>query len=90
MNPDLDGDGQVSLYEAHLYALRAGESADLPRSTSEAFLERWQPWYADWRGLFGLRGDDSGRQAEVFMCVWRRNSGQSLICRWMTRHRGAR
>ena len=59
VNPDLDGDGQVSLYEAHLYALRAGESADLPRSTSEAFLERWQPWYADWRGLFGLRGDES-------------------------------
>ena len=58
VNPDLDGDGQVSLYEAHLYALRAGESADLPRSTSEAFLERWQPWYADWRGLFGLRGDE--------------------------------
>ncbi|MDO8597465.1 MAG: hypothetical protein Q7R45_12690 [Sulfuricaulis sp.] len=57
VNPDLDGDEQVSLYEAHLYALRAGESADLPRSTSEAFLERWQPWYADWRGLFGLRGD---------------------------------
>ena len=57
VNPDLDGDGQVSLYEAHLYALRAGESADLPRSTSEVFLERWQPWYADWRGLFGLRGD---------------------------------
>lgn len=58
VNPDLDSDGQVSLYEAHLYALRAGESADLPRSTSEAFLERWQPWYADWRGLFGLRADN--------------------------------
>ncbi len=57
VNPDLDGDGHVSLYEAHLYALRAGESADLPRSTSEAFLERWRPWYADWRGLFGLNDD---------------------------------
>lgn len=59
MNPDLDGDGRVSLQEAHLYALRAAESADLPRSTSEAFLERWRPWYVDWRGLFGLRGDTS-------------------------------
>ena len=56
-DPDLDGDGQVSLYEAHLYALRAGESADLPRATREVFLERWQPWHADWRALLGLNGD---------------------------------
>lgn len=55
VNPDLDSDGRVSLQEAHLYALRAGESADLPRSTSEAFLERWRPWYVDWRELLGLR-----------------------------------
>lgn len=54
VNPDLDGDGQVSFYEAHLYALRVGESADLPRATSEDFLERWQPWYADWRSVLGL------------------------------------
>ena len=56
-NPDLDGDGRVSFYEAHLYALRVGESADLPRATSEDFLERWQPWYADLRGLLGFGGD---------------------------------
>ncbi len=54
VNPDLDGDGHVSFHEAHLYALRTGESADLPRATSEAFLERWQPWYADWKTLLGL------------------------------------
>lgn len=59
VNPDLDGDGQVSLYESHLYALRAGESADLPRSTSEAFLERWQPWYVNWRDLFGFHAENS-------------------------------
>lgn len=57
VNPDLDGDGRVSLYEAHLYALREGESADLPRATSEVFLERWQPWYADWRDLFSAGRD---------------------------------
>lgn len=57
VNPDLDGDGRVSLYEAHLYALREGESADLPRATSEVFLERWQPWYADWRDLFNPNRD---------------------------------
>lgn len=55
VNPDLDGDGRVSFYEAHLYALRAGESADLPRATSEVFLERWQPWYADWKAMLGIR-----------------------------------
>ena len=44
-DPDLDHDGQVSLYEAHLYALRTAVSSDLPRSTSETFLLDWRPWY---------------------------------------------
>lgn len=47
-NPDLDGDGQLSYREGHLYALRYGESKDLSRSTSEAFLEEWEPWYLRW------------------------------------------
>jgi len=47
-NPDRDGDGTVSLYEAHLYALRTAESADLPRSTSENFLEHWKPGVLGW------------------------------------------
>ena len=48
VNPDLDGNGVVSLYEAHLFALSQAHSTDLPRSTSEVFLERWQPWYLRW------------------------------------------
>ena len=48
VNPDRDGDGMVSLYEAHLFALSQAHNADLPRSTSEMFLERWQPWYLRW------------------------------------------
>jgi hypothetical protein len=48
VNPDRDGDGRVSLYEAHLYALRVAESADLPRSTSEDFLEHWRPGVLGW------------------------------------------
>jgi hypothetical protein len=48
VNPDLDGNGIVSLYEAHLFALSQAHSTDLPRSTSEVFLERWQPWYLRW------------------------------------------
>lgn len=47
-NPDRNKDGVVSLYEAHLYTLARAESTDLPRSTSEMYLERWQPWYLRW------------------------------------------
>lgn len=47
-NPDRNNDGQVSLYEAHLYSLAQADSTDLPRSTSEVYLERWQPWYLRW------------------------------------------
>jgi len=47
-NPDLDGDGMLSYREGHFYALRYGESKDLSRSTSEAFLEDWEPWYLRW------------------------------------------
>jgi len=48
VNPDRNKDGQVSLYEAHLYTLAQADSTDLPRSTSEVYLERWQPWYLRW------------------------------------------
>ncbi len=48
VNADRNGDGSVSLREAHLYALLAGRSSDLPRSTSEVYLEDWTPWYLRW------------------------------------------
>lgn len=47
-DPDRDGDGSVSPYEAHLYSLRAARSTDMPISTSEDYLLRWAPWYARW------------------------------------------
>jgi hypothetical protein len=47
-NADLDGDGVVTLHEAHLYVLKEARNADLPRATSEVYLERWQPWYLRW------------------------------------------
>ena len=47
-NPDRNNDGEVNLYEAHLYTLAQAHSTDLPRSTSEVYLERWQPWYLRW------------------------------------------
>ncbi len=48
VSADRNGDGSVSLREAHLYALLAGRSSDLPRSTSEVYLADWTPWYLRW------------------------------------------
>ena len=45
---DFNGDGTVSPFEAHLYALANGYNKDLPRSTSEMYVERWEPWYVRW------------------------------------------
>lgn len=42
-DPDLNHDGRVSLREAHWYTLRTAVSYDLSRSTSEVFLEDWEP-----------------------------------------------
>jgi len=71
-NPDRNGDGQVSLYEAHLYTLAQAHSIDLPRSTSEVYLERWQPWYLRWffagegRGnVYAKLANDLARQLSV-------------------------
>ena len=41
---DENGDGAISLHEAHMYSLDNAYSTDLSRSTSEDFLEQWQPW----------------------------------------------
>jgi hypothetical protein len=50
--PDRDQDGRVTLQEAHFYALLTATSADLPRSTSEAYLLDWVPWYLRWARWF--------------------------------------
>ena len=63
-NPDKNGDGVVSLREAHLYALEYSESADLSRSTSEVYLERWLPWYARWNTGGALKDNDYSRIAD--------------------------
>jgi hypothetical protein len=48
VSPDLNGDGAVSFRESHLYTLKVGMSKDLSRSTSEVYLEEWEPWYVRW------------------------------------------
>lgn len=47
-NPDINGDGTVSFHEAHLYTLASAYSTDLSRSTTEYYLEKWEPWYLRW------------------------------------------
>jgi hypothetical protein len=45
---DRDRDGIVSFRESHFYALLNAHSSDLSRSTSEQYLEDWEPWYLRW------------------------------------------
>ena len=55
---DLNQDGQISLREAHLHVLGSAQSADLPRSTSEAYLLDQQRWYERWLSGFYQPGDN--------------------------------
>lgn len=47
-DPDMNKDGVTSLREAHLFTLKEAFSTDLSRSTSEDYLDRWQPWHLRW------------------------------------------
>ena len=64
-NPDRDADGRVTPYEAHLYTLSHAYNGDLPRSTSEVYLERWRPWYLRWVTPRTLPENDYGRVARL-------------------------
>jgi hypothetical protein len=57
-DPDDDRDGRVSLLEAHAYAFTEGLSTDLPRTTSEYFLELWEPWYLRWHTFVGVSSEN--------------------------------
>ena len=47
-NPDYNHDGKVTLWEAHQYSITNAFSVDHSLSTSEAYLEDWQPWHLRW------------------------------------------
>ncbi len=47
-SPDTNEDGTTTLREAHLFTLSEAFSTDLSRSTSEDYLNEWQPWYLRW------------------------------------------
>jgi len=48
IDTDTNGDGLTSMREAHFYTLEHAFSTDLSRSTSEDYLNSWQPWYLKW------------------------------------------
>lgn len=86
VNPDRNGDSVVSLQEAHLFALSQAHNADLPRSTSEVFLERWQPWYLRWTGTGEEPDNDYGNMArEVAKKNGLPEAGPALIRELKTR-----
>jgi len=86
VNPDRNGDNVVSLHEAHLFALAQAHNADLPRSTSEVFLERWQPWYLRWIDTGAEPDNVYGRMArEVAEKNNLPESGPSLVREVRTR-----
>lgn len=60
---DRDGDGNVTPFDSHLYTLLEGYNGDLPRSTSEDYLERAQPWYLRWVGTSRVPDNIYGRLA---------------------------
>lgn len=61
---DTNANGRVSLREAHFYALENAYSLELSRSTSEVFLENWQPWYTKWHTNSSLPDNEYGRLAQ--------------------------
>ena len=77
-NPDRNKDGEVSLYEAHLYTLAQADSTDLPRSTSEVYLERWQPWYLRWFFAGEGRGNVYAKLANDLARTLRAPTDQSV------------
>lgn len=64
VDPDSNQDGNVSLREAHFYTLEEAHSTDLSRSTSEDYLDRWQPWYLKW--LPGRQGQPNNEYAKLY------------------------
>lgn len=60
---DRDADGRVTPFDSHLHTLIEGYNGDLPRSTSEDYLERALPWYQRWVGTSSVPDNVYGRLA---------------------------
>lgn len=62
---DLDGDRTVTLHEAHLHAVIEGDGIDLPRSSTETYLERWQPVWLRYLDTVSEPDNEYGRVAQA-------------------------
>ncbi|MEY2872990.1 MAG: hypothetical protein RLZZ373_361 [Pseudomonadota bacterium] len=60
---DLDGDRTVTLHEAHLHAVIEGDGMDLPQSSTETYLERWQPVWLRYLDTTSEPDNEYGRVA---------------------------
>lgn len=67
VDTDANGDGKVTLREAHLYTLEAAHSTDLSRSTSEDYLINWQPWFLKW--IAGNTAIPDNEYAKLFRSI---------------------
>lgn len=84
---DWDGDSRISPFDAHLFALVEGRNADLPRSTSEVYLERWLPWYSRWVGTDRIPDNLYGRAArQIARANGLREDGAALGAEMARRH----
>lgn len=64
-DPDRNADGTITLLEAHYYALGHALSVDYSRSTSQDYLENWQPWYLRWLAIPAAPDNAYSEIAEV-------------------------
>ena len=84
---DWDEDGSISPFDAHIYAMVDGRNSDVPRSTSEIFLERWQPWYLRWIGTTDERHNNlygvAAAQIGARVGIEGPGSGRALVRRML-------
>lgn len=62
---DLDGNRVITLHEAHLYAVIEGDGAELPRASTETYLERWQPVWLRYLDTVSEPDNEYGQVARV-------------------------
>lgn len=90
-SPDLDGDRVVTLHEAHLHATTEGLGHELPRSSTETYLERWQPVWMRYLDTHSEPDNDHGRTAQALAERLRLPlKGRALVEALQTRQAGLR
>lgn len=90
-SPDLDGDRVVTLHEAHLHATTEGIGVELPRSSTETYLERWQPIWLRYLDTHSEPDNDYSRTAQALAERLRLPlKGRALVDALETRQTGLR